>query len=97
MCLVSALSYYEVTTFNSSKIHIAIPNKSKPSKIFPSIIKPESLILEALRFRSQPGQLTSITYLVPISFEGRIPTPNIVNGILIFMSLFPYPVELGTT
>jgi predicted transcriptional regulator of viral defense system len=38
IALVSALAYYELTTFNPSKVHVAIPNDSKPSKInFPPV------------------------------------------------------------
>lgn len=38
IALVSALAYYELTTFNPSKIHLAIPNDAKPPKLhFPPI------------------------------------------------------------
>lgn len=38
VALVSALAYHELTTFNPSKVHIAIPNDAKPVKInFPPI------------------------------------------------------------
>ncbi len=33
VCLVSALDYYDLTTFNPSRIHIAIPHGSKPTKV----------------------------------------------------------------
>lgn len=33
IALVSALSYYDLTTFNPSGIHVAIPNHEKPKKL----------------------------------------------------------------
>ena len=33
ICLVSALEYYGLTTFNPSEVHVAIPNAAKPPKI----------------------------------------------------------------
>jgi len=38
IALVSALTYHDLTTFNPSKVHIAIPNDAKPVKIhFPPV------------------------------------------------------------
>lgn len=38
IALASALAYYELTTFNPSKVHIAIPNDAKPAKVnFPPV------------------------------------------------------------
>ncbi|UCH92513.1 MAG: type IV toxin-antitoxin system AbiEi family antitoxin domain-containing protein, partial [Candidatus Aminicenantes bacterium] len=38
ICLISALSYYELTTFNPSKIYVAIPNKKhSPGIIYPPV------------------------------------------------------------
>ncbi|MDZ7690425.1 MAG: hypothetical protein U5K69_04625 [Balneolaceae bacterium] len=38
IALASALAYYELTTFNPSKVHLAIPNDSKPPKLnFPPV------------------------------------------------------------
>lgn len=38
IALVSALSYYELTTFNPSRVHLAIPNDAKPPKLnFPPV------------------------------------------------------------
>lgn len=38
IALVSALAYYEFTTFNPSKVHLAIPNDAKPAKLnFPPV------------------------------------------------------------
>lgn len=33
ICLLSALAFYDLTTFNPSQIHVAIPHTSKPAKI----------------------------------------------------------------
>jgi len=38
IALASALAYYELTTFNPSKVHLAIPNDAKPPKLnFPPV------------------------------------------------------------
>ncbi|NBC05367.1 MAG: Abortive infection protein AbiEi [Bacteroidetes bacterium] len=38
IALASALEYYELTTFNPSKVHLAIPNDAKPPKVhFPPV------------------------------------------------------------
>ncbi len=38
ICLLSALSYYELTTFNPSKVYVAIPNKKHaPKMIYPPV------------------------------------------------------------
>ncbi len=38
IALASALSYYELTTFNPSTVHLAIPNEAKPPKLnFPPV------------------------------------------------------------
>lgn len=38
IALLSALAYYELTTFNPSKVHLAIPNDAKPAKLnFPPV------------------------------------------------------------
>jgi predicted transcriptional regulator of viral defense system len=38
IALASALAYHELTTFNPSKVHLAIPNDSKPPKLnFPPV------------------------------------------------------------
>jgi predicted transcriptional regulator of viral defense system len=34
VALASALAYHELTTFNPSKIHLAIPNDDKPPKLY---------------------------------------------------------------
>ena len=33
ICLLSALEYYELTTFNPSEVYVAIPHADKPPKI----------------------------------------------------------------
>jgi len=40
ICLISALDYYGLTTFNSSEVYVAIPHGAKPPRIFYPPVKP---------------------------------------------------------
>jgi len=40
ICLISALDYYGLTTFNPSEVYVAIPHGAKPPRIFYPPVKP---------------------------------------------------------
>lgn len=40
ICLLSALDYHDLTTFNPSEVYVAIPHEAKPPRLFYPPIKP---------------------------------------------------------
>lgn len=59
ICLLSALDYHGLTTFNPSEVYIAIPHESKPPRLFYPPIKPfffrERFYTPAIEHIETPG------------------------------------------
>ena len=82
IALASALAYYELTTFNPSKVHLAIPNDSKPPKLnFPPV--------EVYYFRERPYE----TGIDEINIQGH--TVRIYNREKTVCDMFRYRNKLG--
>ena len=59
ICLLSALDYHGLTTFNPSEVYVAIPHESKPPRLFYPPIKPfffrERFYTPAIEYITTPG------------------------------------------
>ena len=59
ICLLSALDYHGLTTFNPSEVYVAIPHESKPPRLFYPPIKPfffrERFYTPAIEHIETPG------------------------------------------
>lgn len=82
IALISALEYYGLTTFNPSKIHLAIPNNAKPPKLnYPPV--------EVYYFRQDQYQAG----IAEISIQGH--TVKIYNVEKTVCDMFRYRNRLG--
>ena len=82
VALVSALAYYELSTFNPAKVHVAIPNDAKPVKInFPPV--------EVYYFRKSQYQ----TGIKEVTIQGH--SVKIYNKEKTVCDMFRYRNKLG--